>query len=56
MGGAGHGGGAHAANEFMVIEGAGKVYGYAGAEKSHAAIFYNFAGKNGPAPAPRKTE
>jgi acetylornithine deacetylase/succinyl-diaminopimelate desuccinylase-like protein len=61
MGGAGHGGGAHAANEFMVIEGAGKVYGYAGAEKSHAAIFYNFAGKNGPAPnpataTPRKTE
>ena len=57
MGGAGHGGGAHAANEFMVLEGAGKVYGYAGAEKSHAAIFYNFAGKNGSAAAaPRKTE
>jgi acetylornithine deacetylase/succinyl-diaminopimelate desuccinylase-like protein len=56
MGGAGHGGGAHAANEFMVLEGAGKVYGYAGAEKSHAAIFYNFAGKNGQAPAPKKTE
>ena len=61
MGGAGLGGGAHAANEFMVLEGAGKVYGYAGAEKSHAAIFYNFAGKNGPAPTPatatpRKTE
>jgi acetylornithine deacetylase/succinyl-diaminopimelate desuccinylase-like protein len=60
MGGAGHGGGAHAANEFMVLEGAGKVYGYAGAEKSHAAIFYNFAGKNGPAPTPaavpKKTE
>ena len=30
MGGAGHGGSAHAANEFMVIEGAGKVYGYGG--------------------------
>jgi hypothetical protein len=29
----------------------------AGAEKSHAAIFYNFAGKNGSAAAaPRKTE
>jgi len=55
MGGAGHGGGAHAANEFMVLEGAGKVYGYAGAEKSHAAIFYNFAGKNGPAPTPTTT-
>ena len=34
-GGAGHGGNAHAANEFYVIEGAGKVYGMAGAEKSH---------------------
>jgi acetylornithine deacetylase/succinyl-diaminopimelate desuccinylase-like protein len=57
MGGAGHGGNAHAANEYWVIEGAGKVYGMAGAEKSHAAIFYNFAGKNGtPAAAPRKTE
>jgi len=43
MGGAGHGGNAHAANEYFVIEGAGKVYGYAGAEKTHAAIFYNFA-------------
>jgi acetylornithine deacetylase/succinyl-diaminopimelate desuccinylase-like protein len=43
MGGAGHGGNAHAANEYFVIEGAGKVYGMAGAEKSHAAIFYNFA-------------
>src|SRR5213594_3849555 len=57
MGGAGHGGNAHAANEYYVIEGAGKVYGMAGAEKSHAAIFYNFAGKNGAAAAaPRKTE
>jgi hypothetical protein len=56
MGGAGHGGGAHAANEYYVIEGAGKVYGMAGAEKAQAAIFYNFAGKNGtPAAAPRKT-
>ena len=33
MGGAGHGGNAHAANEYYVIEGAGKVYGMAGAEK-----------------------
>jgi len=56
MGGAGHGGGAHAANEFYVIEGAGKVYGMAGAEKAQAAIFYNFAGKNGAAPSPRKTD
>jgi acetylornithine deacetylase/succinyl-diaminopimelate desuccinylase-like protein len=59
MGGAGHGGNAHAANEYYVLEGAGKVYGMAGAEKAQAAIFYNFAGKNGPATAPstqRKTE
>jgi acetylornithine deacetylase/succinyl-diaminopimelate desuccinylase-like protein len=57
MGGAGHGGNAHAANEYYVLEGAGKVYGMAGAEKAQAAIFYNFAGKNGSAAAaPRKTE
>jgi hypothetical protein len=29
-----------------VIEGAGKVYGMAGAEKSIATVLYNFAGKN----------
>jgi acetylornithine deacetylase/succinyl-diaminopimelate desuccinylase-like protein len=46
MGGAGHGGNAHAANEYFVIEGAGKVYGMAGAEKAAATIIYNFAGKN----------
>jgi acetylornithine deacetylase/succinyl-diaminopimelate desuccinylase-like protein len=46
MGGAGHGGNAHAANEYYVIEGAGKVYGMAGAEKAAATIIYNFAGKN----------
>lgn len=44
MGGAGHGGNAHAANEYYVIEGAGKVYGMAGAEKVAASIIYNFAG------------
>jgi hypothetical protein len=43
MGGAGHGGNAHAANEYYVLEGAGKVYGMAGAEKAQAAIIYNFA-------------
>jgi hypothetical protein len=48
-GSAGYGSNAHAANEFYVIEGAGKVYGIAGAEKSVAAFLYNFAGKNGPA-------
>ena len=45
-GSAGFGGNAHAANEFYVIEGAGKVYGMAGAEKSIATVLYNFAGKN----------
>jgi acetylornithine deacetylase/succinyl-diaminopimelate desuccinylase-like protein len=54
MGGAGHGGGAHAANEWYVIEGAGKIYGMAGAEKAQAAIIYNFA-KMASAAAPRKT-
>ena len=54
MGGAGHGGNAHAANEYYIIEGAGKVYGMAGAEKVAATIIYNFAGKNKVA-APAKT-
>ena len=43
---AGHGGNAHAADEYYVIEGAGKVYGMAGDEKSFATTVYNFAGKN----------
>ncbi|MGH9318328.1 MAG: M20/M25/M40 family metallo-hydrolase [Vicinamibacteria bacterium] len=51
-GAAGHGGGAHAANEFWVIEGAGKVYGMAGGEKSVAAFLYAYAGKLPPAKAP----
>ncbi|WP_404478219.1 M20/M25/M40 family metallo-hydrolase [Novosphingobium sp. BL-52-GroH] len=50
---AGLGGNAHAANEYYVIEGAGKVYGMAGAEKSVAMVLYNFAGKNGPIPGSR---
>src|SRR5882757_4206320 len=45
-GAAGSGGGAHAANEFYVIEGAKKTYGMAGAEKSVATVLYNFAGLN----------
>jgi acetylornithine deacetylase/succinyl-diaminopimelate desuccinylase-like protein len=49
-GAAGSGGNAHAANEFWVIEGADKVYGMAGAEKSVATVLYNYAGMNGPAP------
>jgi acetylornithine deacetylase/succinyl-diaminopimelate desuccinylase-like protein len=44
--GVGMGGRAHAANEFMVIEGAGKVYGFAGQEKALANVLYNYAGKN----------
>ena len=44
-GGLGHGGRAHAIDEYYVIEGAGKVYGLAGAEKGQATILYNFAGK-----------
>ena len=47
-GAAGNGGNSHAANEFFVIEGAGKTYGYAGAEKSIATVLYNYAGKNNP--------
>jgi len=57
-GGAGYGGRAHAANEYYVIEGAGKVYGMAGAEKAVATLMYAFAGKIPPAPvkpAPAKT-
>lgn len=50
-GAAGHGSGSHAANEFFVIEGAGKVYGMAGAEKSVATFLYAYAGKLLPAPA-----
>jgi acetylornithine deacetylase/succinyl-diaminopimelate desuccinylase-like protein len=44
-GAAGYGAGAHAANEFWVIEGAEKIYGMAGAEKSVAAFVYAYAGK-----------
>lgn len=52
-GAAGHGGMAHAANEYFVIEGAGKVYGMAGAEKSVATILYNYAhSSSAPAAAP----
>jgi acetylornithine deacetylase/succinyl-diaminopimelate desuccinylase-like protein len=55
--GAGNGGRAHAANEYYIIEGAGKVYGMAGAEKAVATLAYSFAGKLPPAPStPAKTE
>ncbi len=44
-GAAGYGSNAHAANEFWVIEGANKLYGMAGGEKSVATMLYAFAGK-----------
>jgi len=47
-GAAGSGGNSHAANEYWVIEGAGKTYGMANAEKSIAMVLYNYAGKNEP--------
>ncbi|WP_420141813.1 M20/M25/M40 family metallo-hydrolase [Sphingomonas sp.] len=50
----GNGGNAHAANEYYVIEGAGPVYGMAGAEKSVVAVLYNYAGLNGPTTKPAK--
>jgi hypothetical protein len=46
----GMGGNAHAANEFYVIEGAGKVYGMAGAEKSVATVLYTYAAQSPAAP------
>ena len=48
-GGAGNGGRAHAANEYYIIEGAGKMYGMAGAEKAVATVLYAYAGKIPPA-------
>ena len=42
---------AHASNEYYVIEGAGKTYGMAGAEKSVAALIYNYATMPSTAPA-----
>jgi acetylornithine deacetylase/succinyl-diaminopimelate desuccinylase-like protein len=42
------GGHSHAANEFFVIEGAGRTYGMAGAEKSIVTAMYNYAGLNVP--------
>jgi len=44
----GTGGNAHAANEWYVIEGAGKQLGMASAEKIIATALYTYAGKNGP--------
>jgi acetylornithine deacetylase/succinyl-diaminopimelate desuccinylase-like protein len=47
-GAAGSGGNEHAANEFWVIEGAGSTYGMAGAEKSVAAVLYEYAAAGTP--------
>src|SRR5215203_757915 len=55
-GGAGNGGRAHAANEYYIIEGAGKVYGMAGAEKAIATLMYAFAGKVPPSTAKPTTK
>jgi acetylornithine deacetylase/succinyl-diaminopimelate desuccinylase-like protein len=45
----GHGGRAHAPNEYYVMEGAdakyGRIHGLDGAEKSMATVLFNFAGK-----------
>lgn len=55
MGGLGGvGEGAHADNEWVVINGDGKkVYGFAGAMKGFATILYNFAGKDSPSSSGR---
>jgi acetylornithine deacetylase/succinyl-diaminopimelate desuccinylase-like protein len=42
-GGVGSGGRAHAANEYFIIEGAGRTFGYAAAEKAVAADIYNYS-------------
>jgi len=56
MGGAGHGGNAHAANEYYGIEGGGKGDGMAGGEEAAATILYNFVGLNGAKSKPKTTE
>jgi acetylornithine deacetylase/succinyl-diaminopimelate desuccinylase-like protein len=43
-GGLGHGGNAHSPDEYLVIEGDGKVAGIVEAEKSYVDILYNYAG------------
>ncbi|MDO6413226.1 M20/M25/M40 family metallo-hydrolase [Sphingomonas sp. BIUV-7] len=51
----GTGGNSHAANEWYVIEGAGKQFGMATAEKIVATALYTYAGLNGPVPVKEKT-
>jgi acetylornithine deacetylase/succinyl-diaminopimelate desuccinylase-like protein len=52
-GSAGYGGRAHAANEYWVIEGSGKIYGMAGAEKSIVDELYNYANMTPSTPIPQ---
>jgi acetylornithine deacetylase/succinyl-diaminopimelate desuccinylase-like protein len=47
----GSGGNAHAANEYFVIEGSGKTFGMASAEKMVVTALYTYAGLNTPAAA-----
>ena len=47
-GSVGGGGNSHAANEYFIIEGAGRTYGMAGMEKSIATVIYNYLGLNEP--------
>ncbi len=42
-GGVGHGGGFHAPNEYLVIEGHGRVGGLVECEQSHVEVLYSFA-------------
>lgn len=43
IGGLGHGGRAHSPDEYLVIEGNGRVAGLAGMEKSYISILYQYA-------------
>ena len=43
MGGLGHGGRAHAPNEYLVVEETGRIGGLATLEKSYVAILNNLA-------------
>ena len=45
MGALGHGGRAHAIDEFYVIEGNDTIYGLAGVEKGYVTTLYEYAGR-----------
>src|SRR3712207_8500240 len=55
-GGAGLGGRAHAANEYYVIEGQGKVYGMAGGGKANVTFAHSYSRKGPPAAAETTTK